>query len=214
LKAVWPDSLAKSPDDDGSLPDMKETASALNFANLLTFFRILLIAPFLYYINQGHFGTALLIFFIASLTDFFDGYIARKFHLQSKLGQMLDPLADKILTTASFVVMALPMENFPSIPVWLAVAVIGRDAVILLGSAVVYALTKFKDFKPTTSGKVNTFLELGLIVWFLWFNWMDRFTEILPLCYWIVLTSVLVSGGSYLLQGAQIIKKHFLEKKR
>jgi cardiolipin synthase (CMP-forming) len=192
---------------------MNETASALNFANLLTVFRILLIAPFLYFIYQGRFGTALLLFFIASLTDFFDGFVARKFNQQSKLGQMLDPLADKILTTASFVVMALPHPNFPSIPVWLAVAVIGRDVVILLGSWVVYTLTKFKEFKPTMSGKVNTFLELGLIVWFLWFNWMDRFTVILPLCYLIVLGSVLVSGTSYIIQGVQIISEHRHKKK-
>jgi cardiolipin synthase len=175
-------------------------------ANLLTIFRILLIAPFLYLINQGCFGAALLIFFIASLTDFFDGYIARKFNQQSKLGQTLDPLADKILTTASFIVMALPRPDFPSIPVWLAVVVIGRDLTILCGSLLVYAMTKFKDFKPTMSGKVNTFLELGLIVWFLWFHWMGRFTAILPLCYLIVLGSVLVSTTSYFLQGAQIIR--------
>ena len=192
---------------------MNETASALNFANLLTIFRILLIVPFLYCINQGRFGTALLLFFIASLTDFFDGFVARKFNQQSKLGQMLDPLADKVLTTASFVVMAIPHPNFPSIPVWLAVAVIGRDVVILLGSGIVYKLTKFKEFKPTTSGKVNTFLELGLIVWFLWFHWMNRFTIILPLCYLIVLGSVLVSGTSYLLQGVQIIKERRQQKK-
>jgi CDP-diacylglycerol--glycerol-3-phosphate 3-phosphatidyltransferase len=185
---------------------MNPNTSALNFANLLTIFRILLIAPFLYLINQGQFGAALLIFFIASLTDFFDGYVARKFNQQSKLGQTLDPLADKILTTASFIVMALPRSNFPSIPVWLAVAVIGRDVIILLGSWLVFTLTKFKDFKPTTSGKINTFLELGLIVWFLWFHWMGRFTAILPLCYLIVLGSVLVSGASYFLQGIHIIK--------
>jgi cardiolipin synthase (CMP-forming) len=187
---------------------MNPNTSAWNFANLLTIIRILLIAPFLYFINQGRFGTALLIFFIASLTDFFDGFVARKFNQQSKLGQILDPLADKILITTSFIVMAIPRPNFPSIPVWLAVAVIGRDAIILLGSWIVFALTKFKDFKPTMSGKVNTFLELGLIVWFLWFHWMDRFTVILPLCYLIVLGSVLVSGGSYVLQGLRIIREN------
>jgi cardiolipin synthase (CMP-forming) len=192
---------------------MNPNTSAWNFANLLTIIRILLIAPFLYFINQGRFGTALLIFFIASLTDFFDGFVARKFNQQSKLGQTLDPLADKILTTASFIVMALPRPHFPSIPVWLAVAVIGRDAIILLGSWIVFALTKFKDFKPTMSGKVNTFLELGLIVWFLWFHWMDRFTVILPLCYLIVLGSVLVSGGSYVIQGLGIVREHRRKKK-
>lgn len=182
--------------------------TVFTIANLLTFFRILLIIPFLYSINRGQFTQALIIFFIASLTDFFDGYAARKFNQQSKLGQTLDPAADKILTTASFIVMAMPHPNFPSIPVWLAIAVVGRDAIILIGSWVVYIVTKFKDFKPTTSGKVNTFLELGLIVWFLWFHVMDRFTFILPLCYLIVLGSVLVSGGSYLIQGVRILKEH------
>ncbi|MBI3653269.1 MAG: CDP-alcohol phosphatidyltransferase family protein [Acidobacteria bacterium] len=192
---------------------MNANVSAWNFANLLTLFRIILIAPFLFEIYGGRYGAALLIFFIASVSDFFDGYVARRFNQQSKLGQTLDPLADKILTTAAFIVMALPRANFPSIPVWLAIAVVGRDAVILLGSAIVYARTKFKDFKPTTSGKVNTFLELGLIVWFLWFNWMGRFTVILPLCYLIVLSSVLWSGASYIVQGARILADHRVQKK-
>jgi cardiolipin synthase (CMP-forming) len=181
---------------------------SLNLANLLTLFRILIIPLFLYWIAEGRFGAALLLFFIASVSDFFDGYVARKFNQQTRLGQVLDPAADKILTTASFIVMALPHPNFPSIPVWLAVAVIARDVIILIGSLIVYQLTKFKDFKPTTSGKVNTFLELGLIVWFLWFNWMGRFTFILPLCYFIVLGSVVVSGASYLLTGWRIIREH------
>ena len=181
---------------------------AFTVANLLTFLRILLIAPFLLAIHQGRFTQALGIFFIASLTDFFDGFVARRFNQHTKLGQVLDPAADKILTTASFIVMALPHPNFPSIPVWLAVVVVGRDLVILIGSWVVYSLTRFKDFKPTTSGKVNTFLELGLIVWFLWFHVMGRFTVILPLCYLIVLGSVLVSGGVYLIQGWRIIREH------
>jgi cardiolipin synthase (CMP-forming) len=180
----------------------------LTVANLLTIFRILLIAPFLYSIHRGKFTQALVIFFLASLTDFFDGYVARKFHQESKLGQVLDPAADKILTTASFIVMALPHPNFPSLPLWLAVVVVGRDLVILIGSWVVYARTRFKDFKPSTSGKVNTFLELGLVVWFLWFHVMDRFTILLPFCYLIVLGSVLVSGGSYLLQGRRIIRDY------
>src|ERR1044072_182498 len=171
----------KTPALTVGLLTVKIVENAFNLANLLTCFRILIIPLFLYWIAQGRFGAALLLFFIASVSDFFDGYVARKFNQQTKLGQTLDPAADKILTTASFIVMALPHPNFPSIPVWLAVAVIARDVIILIGSVIVYRLTKFKDFKPTTSGKVNTFLELGLIVWFLWFHVMDRFTIILPL---------------------------------
>jgi cardiolipin synthase (CMP-forming) len=174
-------------------------------ANLLTLIRIALTLPFLYLIKEGRFGYALLIFFIASVTDFADGYVARKFNQQSSLGRILDPLADKLLTTASFIVMALPHMGFPSIPVWLAVAVVARDLVILLGSVAVYLATGFKEFKPTLLGKVNTFLELGLIVVFLAFYTTGQLIFLLPLCYAIVITSVVLSGLEYVIQGIVIL---------
>jgi cardiolipin synthase len=177
-------------------------------ANLLTVFRIALTLPFLYLIQEGRFGFALLIFFVASATDFADGYVARKFHQQSPLGRVLDPLADKLLTTASFVVMALPHDGFDSIPAWLVVAVVARDLIILLGSLAVYLLTGFREFKPTLLGKVNTFLELGLIVVFLAFHLAGQLIFLLPLCYGIVITSVICSGGEYLKQGINILTRH------
>jgi cardiolipin synthase len=178
----------------------------LTLPNILTLARIALTVPFLIFINRAWFGWALLIFFIASVTDFIDGYIARRFNQQSSFGRLMDPLADKLLTTASFIVMAIPNGNFPTIPLWLAVAVVGRDVVILLGSLVVYMLTRYKQFKPTVLGKVNTFLELGLIVVFLAFNHFDFWQVLLPLCYAIVITSVVASGAEYVYQGVKIMK--------
>jgi cardiolipin synthase len=177
-------------------------------ANLLTIFRIALTLPFLYLIKEGRFGLALLVFFIASVTDFADGYVARKFNQQSAVGRFLDPLADKLLLTASFIVMALPHKNFPSIPIWLAWAVVARDVIILLGSLVVYYLTGFKEFKPTLLGKVNTFLELGLIVVFLAFYTTGQLIFLLPLCYGIVISSVVLSGGEYVILGINILTSH------
>jgi cardiolipin synthase (CMP-forming) len=178
-------------------------------ANILTLFRIALIFPFLLKINEGAFGQALLIFFIASVTDFADGYVARKYAQHTPLGRFLDPLADKLLTTVGFVVMAIPHPGFPSIPVWLAVAVVGRDLLILSGSLVVLLLTGFKDFKPALLGKINTFLELGLIVVFLGFHSAGILVFLLPLCYAIVLVSVVASGAQYVLEGARIIRSHY-----
>jgi cardiolipin synthase len=185
---------------------MPERSKNLTAANLVTAIRIALTVPFLYLIGRGQFGLALLIFFIASVTDFIDGYLARNFGQQSPLGQLLDPLADKLLTTAGFIVMAIPHEGFPSIPVWLAVAVVGRDVLISLGSLVIYLTTRFTEFKPTILGKVNTFLEMGLIVVFLGFHPAGKLTSLLPLCYAIVLTSVLASGASYVMEGVSIVK--------
>jgi cardiolipin synthase (CMP-forming) len=177
-------------------------------ANILTAFRIVLTLPFLYLVKEGRFGTALLVFFTASLTDFFDGYVARRFNQQSPLGRFLDPLADKLLTTATYIVMAIPHEGFPSIPVWLAVAVVARDIVILIGSLFVYLVTRYKGFKPTLLGKVNTFVELGLIVWFLVFNTTGKFIYLLSGMYAVVIVSILGSGLEYLIQGGQILAQH------
>jgi len=177
-------------------------------ANLLTAVRIALTAPFLVLISRGSYGAALLVFFVASLTDFTDGFVARRFNQRTPLGRILDPLADKVLTTAAYIVMAIPHAGLPSIPLWLAAAVVSRDVLILLGSAIVFLVRRFTQFEPSLLGKLNTFMELGLMVWFLAFHGIPALAfliPILPACYVIVLCSVLASGGYYIIQGIRII---------
>ena len=175
--------------------------------NTLTLARIALILPFLYFIKTGRFWNSLIVFFIASCTDFIDGYIARRFSQQSSLGRFLDPLADKILVSAGFIVLSLPHPNFPSLPLWITFLVIGRDVLILVGSLVVYLATRYTGFKPTFAGRVNTFVEMGLIVVFLVFHAGGFWIWLLPVCYFIVAASVLVSGSQYLFQGFAILRR-------
>jgi len=189
-------------------PSITEDGSPWTAANLLTLFRIALMAPFLYFVGEGRFGVALVVFFIASLTDFADGYVARRYKQQSRLGRFLDPIADKLLTTAAFVVMAIPHQRFASIPIWLAAAVVGRDFVIVLGALLIFRLTRFKDFRPTLLGKINTLVELGLIVWFLVFHTTGKLISILPFLYAIVIASVVCSGAEYIAQGVRILREH------
>jgi len=178
-------------------------------ANGLTLLRIALLAPFLYWVKEGRFGLAVIVFFIAGITDFFDGYVARRFHQQSALGRFLDPAADKLLTTASYVVMALPREGFEPLPLWMTAAVVGRDVLILFGSLLIYLTIRYKAFKPTTLGKVNTFLEIGLIFWFIIFQLeaMKPLKFLLPVMYGIVITSVIASGLEYVWMGARILRR-------
>jgi cardiolipin synthase len=90
---------------------------------------------------------------IIGATDWFDGYLARKFKAQSKLGAMLDPIADKLLMGGAFLTLAWTGR----IPVWVAVLVLGRDAVILIFAIVVLAFTKIRrEFPPTLAGKMST----------------------------------------------------------
>jgi cardiolipin synthase len=183
------------------------TTKLWTLANMLTLLRIALLAPFLYWVKVGHFGLAAIIFFIAGLTDFFDGYVARRFNQQSAFGRFLDPAADKLLTTASYIVMALPRAGFVPIPLWLAAAVIGRDIFILLGSLAVYLLTRYRGFKPTLLGKWNTFLEIGLIFWFIIFNHFDVLKFLLPIMYGLIITSVIASAIEYVWMGARILRR-------
>jgi cardiolipin synthase len=183
----------------------------LNAANLLTALRIVLIIPFLLMIDSGRYGLALGTFFLASITDFFDGFIARRFKQQTRLGRLLDPLADKLLVSCAYIAMAIPLPGLPSIPVWLAGAVVGRDILILLGSLIVYLATRFKDFKPSMMSKVNTFLELGLIVYFLAVNATESLGVLRvlgPLCYVIVAISVVASSVDYAIKGVRILREH------
>lgn len=179
-----------------------------NAANLITIARIALIPPFIYMIARGEYGAALATFAIASLTDYLDGYVARRFNQRTDLGRLLDPAADKLLATAAFVTMAIEREGFPSIPIWLAAAVVIRDLIIVAGSLIIYLRTKFTGFEPLAIGKLNTFFELGLIVFFLGVNLADGLAALrplLPYLYLIVAASIAVSGASYISVGIKIL---------
>jgi cardiolipin synthase (CMP-forming) len=203
--------MQTSPIQPGEPSALEPSAPARlwTLANGLTLLRIALLAPFLYWVKEGRFGLAVIIFFIAGITDFFDGYVARRFNQQSALGRFLDPAADKLLTTTSYIVMALPRVGFEPLPLWMAAAVIGRDLLILLGSLVIYLSAHYRAFKPTTLGKVNTFLEIGLIFWFIIFQLeaMKPLKFLLPVMYGIVITSVVASGIEYVWMGARILRR-------
>jgi cardiolipin synthase len=197
------------PTPQNNLDDPLQLDSAkpvLTVATAFTCLRIALTFPFLYLIGLGRFDIALVVFFFAGVTDFLDGYIARRFDMQSRLGQMLDPLADKFLIASAFVVMALPHSGFPSIPVWLAVLVIGRDILILIGAGVVFLMTRFSEFRPTWFGKANTLVELGMIGTFLLFHTTGLFIFMLPSFYAILVVCVLISGAEYVMQGVRILR--------
>jgi cardiolipin synthase (CMP-forming) len=184
----------------------ERVASIWTFANGITCFRVLLIAPFLYFIGVGKFGIALGLFLVASITDFADGYFARRLKQESKLGQILDPVADKLLTTSGFVVLAIPHSGFSSLPIWLVAVVVARDVLILVGSLVIYIVTGYSAFKPTLIGKINTLLELGLVLIFLLFNAIGFVTSIVLCLYVVVAASVMVSGLQYLFEGVRILR--------
>ena len=103
----------------------------MNIPNFLSLLRIILVPVFVIFLIQAEYDKALITFAVAGLTDALDGTLARLLKCQTTLGAFLDPIADKLLLVTSFVSLAL----FGLIPAWLAVIVISRDFIILLGIA-------------------------------------------------------------------------------
>lgn len=129
--------------------------------NILTALRIVS-APFLWiFAAQRHYASAALVFFLSSWTDFFDGQIARRCHAVSKLGTLLDPVADKLFVLCSYLAL---WKDFKG----LAMLVIGRDVAILLGVALARRLRLNLPIRPLMISKINTaFAMLFPFVWLL-----------------------------------------------
>ncbi|MEM9303464.1 MAG: CDP-alcohol phosphatidyltransferase family protein [Pseudomonadota bacterium] len=131
--------------------------------NLLSILRIIAVGPIVWYLHREAYSTALLIAFVASATDGLDGYLARRFDWRSRIGGLLDPLADKLLQVSCYVM--LTWQGF--LPWWLLALVIGRDVVIVAGALAYQLLVDRVSGEPTGVSKVNTILQLCLILWVL-----------------------------------------------
>ncbi len=170
----------------------------LTIPNLLTLLRILLIPVFVWAILDLNFTLALIVFFIAGISDGFDGFLARRLNQQSQLGQWLDPIADKLLLTITCLVLTLPDKGYQPLPIWLTVAIIIRDIGILIVALSIRHLTGFSDFKPSKPGKLNTVLLLTTVLAFLITNSIKRYTEYLIGFYWLDLVMIIFSGLHYI----------------
>jgi len=110
---------------------------------------------------------ALVLFAAISLTDALDGYLARSRGEITRLGQALDPLADKLLLLSAVIMLTRPglSSRHAQLPVWFALTVLSRDALLLIGFGVVHLVASRVDIRPRWTGKVATFLQMATVVW-------------------------------------------------
>jgi cardiolipin synthase len=138
----------------------------ITLPNVLTVFRMALIPVFVSLLFYQKFLFALGIFVIAGITDALDGVLARRFHQQSPLGTILDPIADKLMLVTSFVVLSMrgvypvPISSHLPIPFWVTITVISRDVFILVGAAAINMVTGFRAFQPSLPGKISTLVQI------------------------------------------------------
>ncbi len=127
--------------------------------HILTLLR-LAASPFLgWLILQAHFEGALGVVCLAGLTDWFDGYAARRLGVTGKFGIVLDPLADK----AMLVTLFLALTYVHVIPIWVTVLVMARDIIIVAGALLLRMLRGIRQFLPSTMGKVSTFFQIAFV---------------------------------------------------
>ena len=155
--------------------------------NLLTLLRICL-APFLVAaILESHYRLGFVLFVAAGLTDALDGALARLLKQRTKLGEYLDPVADKLLLSTLFIVLT----HMGLIPARVTVLVFGRDVGILVVAAILYAAAGRREFIPSIFGKANTFAQVAAVAAVLLHQMTDA--------YWVAEVRMIALGATMVL---------------
>ncbi|MGH9665204.1 MAG: CDP-alcohol phosphatidyltransferase family protein [Bryobacteraceae bacterium] len=163
--------------------------------NLLSLAR-LAATPFLVWLLlAGDRRGALILCLAAGLTDVLDGFLARRLGSASQTGAYLDPVADKVMLSATFLAFGISA----AVPVWLVALVLGRDALMLVAIGAILVFTRIRRFPPTVWGKLSTFVQIGFVLCVL--SGVST-----PLLVWIPAVATAWSGLHYAWLGAGMLR--------
>lgn len=163
--------------------------------NIISIFRVLLILPVIWALLSHEYAIALILFAVAGLSDALDGFLAKQFHWESRLGSILDPLADKLLLVSSFLTLA----GIGLIPIWLVIAVIFRDMLIVVGGVAFHYLLGQFEMAPSRVSKVNTFFQILFVLAVVFYHGDFALTPwIIEALSYIVLVTTVISGFDYI----------------
>ena len=172
----------------------------MNWPNFLSFLRIFSVPVLIWLVVEDYTTGALWLFALAGVTDALDGFIAKRFHMETTLGRYLDPLADKLLLLSGFITLTL----LDLLPLWLTLLVVTRDVVIVGGALVYQVMTGTLEIKPLLISKVNTVSQMWLLLLVLQHavngtlqGWLEPFI-------WLTAITTLLSGGSYIFEWSRL----------
>jgi len=167
---------------------------ARDIPNIISIIRIMLVIPFIVLMLRQEFTWALLLFFVAGISDGIDGYLAKRNNWTSRLGSILDPLADKLLLVSSFVTLAW----LNVLPVWLVSAVLLRDVIIISGAVAYHFLVGRYEMEPTIISKLNTFFQIMLVLSTVFSQGLYVLPPLaLQALVYIVFATTILSGADY-----------------
>ncbi|MDD4294263.1 MAG: CDP-alcohol phosphatidyltransferase family protein [Candidatus Omnitrophica bacterium] len=178
----------------------------ISLADKITLIRVLLIPLFILLIRNAVFYQnfrwyALIVFILAVLTDFFDGFVARLRKESSGIGEMLDPIADKLLLISAFLSLYFFYNTYGTLRLWVILIIFLRDFCLLVFVSV-FLLFKYEiKIKPSFLGKATTFLQMLTVIWFL-----SGFIYFEYVCYITVATTV-ISGIDYFFKKVRFVNE-------
>ena len=172
--------------------------------NQLTLMRLVFVPFIVICALDNHWGAALTLFVLAGISDGLDGWLARRLHQRTVLGQYLDPVADKLLLSGLFLVLSMVHR----IPWRYTVLVFSRDICIVATAALLYIVSGLRDFRPSFFGKANTgaqvtalfFVLVAQVVPHFWVIWTQH------VLLQIVFVLTLLSGLHYIVLTGQRMK--------
>ncbi len=170
----------------------------MNLPNKLTMFRIILVPLTMALMLTGHSISAGIVFAVASLTDFFDGYIARKRNLITSFGKIMDPLADKILIFGALLCF---IQN-GTINVWPVAIILARELFVVSMRAV--AAGKGKVIAASWWGKVKTNVQIFAVLFSIIFE--RRLTSVCVVLLWFAAVFTLASWIAYIVENKEVFK--------
>lgn len=189
----------------------------INWPNLITTFRILLVAPFVICLLNlwdaqwwWARGAAIGLFAVMAVSDVADGVLARRWHLTTALGKFLDPLADKLLIISAVVLLGMPEVGVPGfiLPNWVVVLVVGKDLVVVVGFLLIYLAVGRVFIAPSGLGKACTVVQLALVVAVLLGPDLPGVARHLPpLLWWAASGLAAAAGLNYLRIGQRYVAK-------
>ncbi|MFZ3238323.1 MAG: CDP-alcohol phosphatidyltransferase family protein [Stellaceae bacterium] len=176
----------------------------INLPNLISLGRLLLAPLAIWLILAGRYGTAFWVFIVAGVSDALDGFIAKHFDRRTRLGALLDPVADKALLVSVYVTLGLAHQLWTS----LVIIVVFRDVVIVGGFLLIQAFAVPKKYDPLYISKINTGLQIALVAFVLARLGLgaDAGGFDIALSYAVIATTVL-SGLSYVVRWARILAR-------
>jgi len=175
----------------------------INIPNFLSILRILSIPLLVILLSYDENAGALAVFIGAAISDALDGFIARRFKQNTQVGAYLDPIADKLLLTSSFIVFAI----MHLIPKWLTILVVSRDIIIAMGILTLQLVSVKVEIKPSLLSKCTTVFQLTSIGVRLLLEVLGSGTAYMSYLYWATGLLTVASGMQYVVRGLRIISE-------